>query len=172
MSKSETVIKDLQTRNLRYASEKASIFPKFVKGQNPNIIVLTCSDSRVIPEYIFKKNIGEIFTIRVAGNVAIDPSIVSSLEYAVDHFDIDLLIIMGHTNCGAIAAAEKDQKGKLLAEIRRSFPYNKNHVLANLNRQIEMLPKRSKIIAKAIKDNKIKLVGAIYEIENRIVNFL
>ena len=73
-------------------------------GQNPYAVVLTCSDSRVIPEAIFSAGIGDLFVIRVAGNVATD-SVLASVEYAVDHLGCQLVVVLGHTNCGAVDAA-------------------------------------------------------------------
>jgi carbonic anhydrase len=175
MNKTEEIIKELQNANIKYASEKASIFPKQISKQNPKIAVLTCADSRVIPEYIFRKDIGEIFTIRIAGNITSDPSIITSLEYAIEHLKIDLLIIMGHTNCGAVKAAEHttDTTNELFNEIKNSFKLNpNNHIKANLQRQIEMLPKRSKIVQKALIQKKLKLIGAIYRLEDGKVEFI
>ena len=173
MSETEEIINDLQTSNVRYAAENASILPKHISGQKPNVAVLTCSDSRVIPEYIFQREIGDIFTVRVAGNIAIDSCVLASLEYAVTHLKIKLLIILGHTHCGAVAAAEKTQESwGFLDEIRHSFTKDENHSLANIKYQLEMIPKRSKIISKAIKKEELRLIGAIYNLENGLVEFL
>lgn len=73
-------------------------------GQHPYAAVVACSDSREIPEDIFTCGIGEIFTIRVAGNV-IEESQMGSVEYAIEHLHINLVVILGHTNCGAVGAA-------------------------------------------------------------------
>lgn len=173
MVETEEIINELQTSNVKYAAENACILPKHVSGQKPNIAVLTCSDSRVIPEYIFKREIGDIFTVRVAGNIAIDSCVLTSLEYAVSHLKVKLLIILGHTCCGAICEAEKTQEScKLIDEIRQSFTKDENHGIANIKYQLEMLPKRSKIISKAIKKEELRLIGAIYNLENGLVEFL
>jgi len=164
-------IRDLQKGNQEFIRKEKNL-NKHVKGQNPKICVLTCSDSRVIPEFIFNKNIGELFVVRVAGNVAIDESVITSLEYAVSHLQIFLLLILGHTNCGAIKAAEEaDEVNGLLKEIKDSFKSD-NHGLDNLKYQLKMLPKRSMLIKNAIKEKKIDFVGAIYNIENGKVDFL
>lgn len=76
-------------------------------GQHPYAIVVTCSDSRVIPESIFCAGIGELFTIRIAGNV-IDDMLLGSIEYAADHLGTNLILVLGHTNCGAVNAAMCD----------------------------------------------------------------
>ncbi len=170
----DQLIQDLQTSNKRYASENQGTLEKFVNGQKPKIAVLTCSDSRVIPEFIFGKSIGDLFVVRVAGNVPMDTTVLSSLEYAVGHLKVDLLIILGHTNCGAVCAAEKstDEYNELLSEIRQSFTLDNNHFLSNVIRQLDMLPKRSNVISKAINEGKLHLVGAIYHLEDGIVKFL
>lgn len=76
----------------------------FEEGQHPYAIVVCCSDSRVVPEDIFMTGIGEIFTIRVAGNI-ISKSQMGSIEYAADHLGCHLVLIMGHTACGAVDSA-------------------------------------------------------------------
>ena len=74
------------------------------KGQHPYAIVICCSDSRVIPERIFSADIGDLFVIRVAGNV-LDNHQLGSIEYAAAHLDCRLILLLGHTNCGAVSAA-------------------------------------------------------------------
>ena len=75
-----------------------------VGGQKPFAVVLTCSDSRVVPELIFDTGIGELFVIRVAGNVA-NTSSIASIEYAVAHLNVSLIVVLGHQNCGAVTSA-------------------------------------------------------------------
>ena len=171
----EELIEELIDGNKNYISNKGNEIVKYVSGQKPKIAVLTCSDSRVIPEFIFNKSLGELFVVRVAGNVAIGEAVIKSLEYAVDHLKVKLLIILGHTDCGAIKAAEESIKsdcGELLVEIKKSFTLGENHPLCNLSRQLSMLPKRSQIIEKKINEGKIKLIGAIYNLESGEVEFL
>ena len=91
------------------ASSGADISPAKRKetaenGQYPYAIVVTCSDSRVIPESIFSAGIGELFVIRVAGNV-LDDHQLGSIEYAADHLGTKLIVLLGHTKCGAVGAA-------------------------------------------------------------------
>ena len=80
------------------------------EGQEPYAIVITCSDSRVIPESIFSAGIGELFVIRVAGNV-MDKHQLGSVEYAADHLGCNLVVVLGHDNCGAVGAAISDKPG-------------------------------------------------------------
>lgn len=80
------------------------------EGQHPYAIVITCSDSRVIPEAIFSAGIGELFVIRVAGNV-LDNHQLGSVEYAFSHLDANVILMLGHTKCGAIGAAQHSHGG-------------------------------------------------------------
>ena len=171
----ENIISDLKNGNKEYSNKNKNILTKFIKEQSPKICVLTCSDSRVIPEFIFNKSIGELFVIRVAGNVAIDHSVIKSIEYAVDHLKIKYFIILGHTNCGAVIASEEsdDQNELLLEEIKKSYILNpNNHFKANIIRQIDMMPKRSKIIKNKINNNELKLLGVLYNIEDGSIEFI
>jgi carbonic anhydrase len=73
-------------------------------GQSPAVAVLACSDSRVAPELIFDQGLGELFVVRVAGNV-VDDAVLGSLEYAVEHLGVRLIVVLGHSGCGAVTAA-------------------------------------------------------------------
>jgi carbonic anhydrase len=170
----DKIIQELIILNKKYADEISSELKKHISGQKPKIALLTCSDSRVIPEFIFKKNIGELFVVRVAGNVAMDSSIITSLEYAVDHLNVSHLIILGHTHCGAIEASEesKDDSVALFEEIKKCFSLNNNHIIGNVKRQHDVLFQRSNIISKAVKEDKLKIVCAIYDLESGLVEFL
>lgn len=90
-------------------------------GQNPWAIVLTCADSRVTPELIFDVGIGELFVVRVAGNIA-NACSVASIEYAVHKLDIELIVVLGHEDCGAVRAALE----------RKASTYNLNQLLGHL----------------------------------------
>jgi carbonic anhydrase len=80
-----------------------------VKGQHPNVVVLACSDSRVAPELIFDQSLGDLFVVRAAGNIA-DAIGVGSIEYAVEHLHSSVLVVLGHTKCGAVTAACSKEK--------------------------------------------------------------
>lgn len=175
MNSTKEILKDLEQRNITYQSQYQDIIPDFIDGQDPAVAVLTCADSRVIPELIFQKSIGDIFVVRVAGNIAVDPTVISSLEYAVNHLQISHLIILGHTKCGAVKATEEtdDKETLLFKEIRESFPLDKkDHIRANILRQLDMLPKRSISVKDAVDNKKLTLLGAIYHVESGSVEFL
>ena len=85
-------------------------------GQHPYVLVITCSDSRVIPEVIFNKTLGEIFVIRTAGNVINDGEL-ATIEYAIEHLKIKEIIVLGHTYCGAVHAAVHKESGNYINKI-------------------------------------------------------
>lgn len=108
----EEVLKRLKEGNIRYLSSNANDgdvsetvrIDTAENGQHPYAVVVTCSDSRVVPEDIFMTGIGELFTIRVAGNVLTDTQL-GSIEYACGHLHSPVVVVLGHTNCGAVGAA-------------------------------------------------------------------
>ncbi len=74
------------------------------KGQHPHAVILSCADSRVAPELLFDQGLGDLFVLRVAGNIS-DPFVLGSIEYAVEHLHAPLIVVLGHESCGAVAAA-------------------------------------------------------------------
>lgn len=111
MHTSEIVLQTLKEGNAAYVKSgtfAGDISPEkrlaLTGGQSPRAVVITCADSRVIPEVIFSCGLGELFTIRIAGNV-IDAHQLGSIEYAVSHLKTPLVVILGHTGCGAVQAA-------------------------------------------------------------------
>jgi len=105
----DEIWQDLMEGNKRFASGKTltrdviAARVKTARAQNPYVIVLCCSDSRLSPELIFDQNIGDLFVVRTAGNVA-DPIALGTMEYAVEHLGSRMLVVMGHEKCGAVAA--------------------------------------------------------------------
>lgn len=85
-------------------------------GQHPYALIITCSDSRVIPEVIFNKTLGELFVIRTAGNVINDGEL-ATIEYAIEHLHIKEIIVLGHTYCGAVHASVHKESGNYLNKI-------------------------------------------------------
>jgi carbonic anhydrase len=155
---------------------------KTAKGQKPFAAILTCADSRVGPETIFNQQIGDLFVCRVAGNVSTEEN-VGSIEYAVEHLGVGLIVIMGHTECGAVDAALAKKKidgplGKLIAEIQvGEVPADKaaarlaatrNNVEAGLTR----LRKTSATLDEIARQGRIAIVGAVYSLETGEVEWL
>ena len=188
MTKSE-IIERLKSGNEQFVDNKLSQYntdssarKKSVKGQNPFAIVLSCSDSRVVPELIFDTGLGELFVVRVAGNVA-NTSSIASMEYAVAHLNTKVIMVLGHQNCGAVTAAIKGGNNG----------YNLNHLLAHILPALEATPKnanvdevsrkntsltvneltlRSDIIAKAVNSGKLEIIPAYYHLDSGKVEFL
>lgn len=177
MTKEAETVKDrLSQGNLAFISKYSQELPKHVSGQSPKAAVLTCSDSRVPPELIFDASIGEIFVIRVAGNVAFDSSVLGSLDYAVAHLHVPLLVILGHSHCGAVNASEggpgdDSSIGQIVEEIRCAFGTGDN-IKQNVLRQIELLKTRSQTIADALEKGQLEVKGAIYNLEDGKVEWI
>ena len=103
-------------KDMRDNISKSELNEELSKGQNPYALIITCSDSRVIPEEIFNASIGELFIIRSAGNVINDGEL-ASIEYGIEHLHIEYVLVLGHTSCGAVHAAIHDEKGMYLSPI-------------------------------------------------------
>ena len=146
-------------------------------GQHPYAIIITCSDSRVIPESIFSAGIGELFVIRVAGNV-IDDHQLGSIEYAAEHLGCRLVVVMGHTHCGAIGAAiHHDPSGYIkyiTDEIKEAIGEETDDYRAcclNVEHSMELIRENLDIRAME-KENGLRVMGAVYHIEDGRVEFL
>ncbi len=147
------------------------------EGQFPYAIVITCSDSRVIPEAVFSAGIGEIFTIRVAGNVMAEHQL-GSVQYAAGHLGTRLVVVMGHTHCGAVGAAmgSGDPEGyvkTLTDEIRKAAAGATDELTAcrkNVERSVSVI--KEKLGYTGGSDDAVNTVGAIYDIETGKVEFL
>lgn len=184
--------------NKRYIASKmnacreitAAAREKLAKGQKPYAIILSCSDSRVPPEIIFDKGLGEIFVVRVAGNVP-DPIILGSIEYAAEHFGSRLVMVLGHERCGAVTAAvdakgrpegnigaiikaiapavkqaKTEYKGKEKAElVETAINDNVKLVAANITKQ-------SSVLKNFAEEERIKIVAAKYHLDDGKVTLL
>ena len=172
----DAIKENLSQGNLAFISKYNQELPKHVTGQSPKVAILTCADSRVPPELIFNAGIGEIFVIRVAGNVAFDSSVLGSLDYAVAHLHVPLLVILGHSHCGAVNASEGgpgdgSSIGQIVEEIRCAFGTDDN-IKQNVLRQIELLKTRSQTIADALEKGQLEVKGAIYNLEDGKVEWI
>jgi carbonic anhydrase len=153
------------------------------KGQHPFAIILTCADSRLAPEHIFHQGLGDIFVLRVAGNIA-DPFVLGSMEYAVEHLHSPLIVVLGHSQCGAVDAALGENKpagnlGKLIAEVHvgKDLPAEKPAALDaaianNVRHQAELLTKRSDVVKEFVDDKKVRIVTGVYSLESGKVTWL
>lgn len=190
---SEEVFQRLQNGNNKYVNSKInkseignSIRQDLYKnGQNPYVVILTCADSRVIPENIFYTGPGEMIVARVAGNV-VDDYVLGTIEFAVDQKKVPLIVVMGHQDCGAIQGAlNGNVKGKLGEIIKSVVPsvekaketekgekeiFNKA-VELNIENSINLI-KEDEIVKKYIDSGKVKIVGANYSLETGKVEWL
>lgn len=185
----EKALEKLKAGNKNFVADKldgqlqdSSRRKSLTGGQNPYAIILSCADSRVVPELAFDTGLGEIFVIRVAGNVA-NTSTTASIEYAVAHLGVKLIVVLGHESCGAVTAAIGGGDNG----------YNLNHLLAHISPAIAAsrkkdvnsvvkknarmtcndLVSRSAIIQKATeKKGGLQIVPAYYNLGTGKVNFL
>ncbi len=159
-------------------------------GQDPYAIVLGCSDSRVPPEIIFDSGIGELFVVRVAGEVAGD-QVLGSIEYAAAHLHTPLLLVLGHTDCGAVTAAvsgagEEGHIGSVLCELCEAVEASKNSctegdgedeiILAAVKENALMIARRMRasepILKKLVDNGSLLVVTALYDISSGSVSIL
>ena len=179
----------LEQGNKRYVSDTAvncnrnyDRRAEVASGQHPFAMVLGCADSRVPPEVIFDQRLGDLFTVRVAGNVA-DSNAIGSLEYAVLHFGSPLLLVLGHQSCGAVAATleviEKHTSapghiGSIVAAIKPAAESVKgkpgdaldNAIRANIKAVAGALQSSSTILADHVTSGKLQIVGAYYSLKD------
>jgi carbonic anhydrase len=173
----------------RFPTMQKEILADLVKGQHPYATILSCSDSRVPPELIFDAGFGELFIVRVAGNV-VSPEVAGSLQYAGRHLKTPLFVVLGHTNCGAVAAAVE-------ARLHGARQPSRIQILVDcilpglIDLDLQLTPEAT--LAQAVEANVrwsmrqiletpegrerqteglLKLVGAVYEIETGRVRFL
>ena len=168
--------------NLQHALQDNSRRSELTGGQQPYAIILSCADSRVVPELAFDTGIGELFVIRVAGNVA-NSSSLASIEYAVAHLNTQVIVVLGHQSCGAVTAAVQGGDNG----------YNLNHLLSHITPAIaasdsgaevndivrtnakltaQELANRSAIIQGALNSGNLKILPAYYNLDSGKVDFL
>lgn len=163
-------------------------------GQHPFAIILGCSDSRVPAEIVFDQGLGDLFVIRVAGNI-VAPSQVGSVEFAADRFDTRLVVVLGHSQCGAITATLDELEapsnhprnrnlqsivdrvrpaiaGLLATELRNNRDELVKHaVRANIRASVDHLRHGSQILEELTEKNGLLIVGAEYSLETGVVDF-
>jgi carbonic anhydrase len=166
---------------------------QFVTGQQPFAVVLGCSDSRVPVEIVFDQGLGDLFVIRNAGNI-VAPSVVGSVEFAVDRFETRLVVVMGHSLCGAVGATLETLQARntpgspsLLSIVDRIVPAVRelmdtplrddpralyhHAVRANVRASANQLRRGSAIIEQMIERCGLMIVGAEYSLETGLVDF-
>lgn len=173
------------TAKHRHTGDSLGDVKKLAAGQKPYAIILTCSDSRVPPELLFDTGIGELFVIRVAGNVT-DPIILGSIEYAAEHLAAPLVMILGHEQCGAVkatVAAKGKGEGNIGAIVTAIQPAlqqtidagkvsekdSKEFVEAVADANIALakaaMTKQSEVLKHLVEAGKLQLVAAKYDLD-------
>ena len=186
----ETALAQLKDGNARFAAEKASTRDvskkrreEVAKGQHPFAVVLACADSRVAPELIFDQGLGDVFVIRVAGNVT-DPAILGSIEYAVEHFKAPLVVVLGHEGCGAVKAVlgKEQAEGNLAQLLKRvdigdGLPEDKEAALAaaiknNVLHHTAQLTAQSTLLKDFVDGKRVRLAAGTYSLKTGVVTWL
>ena len=151
-------------------------------AQHPIAVIIGCADSRVPPETIFSQGLGDLFVIRIAGNV-IDDAVLGSVEYAVEHLGVSLVVVLGHSKCGAVQAALSGDKAPphldaLVGRIRPAIAHQQpgdpidNAVCANVGASVRELQTSLPVLAPLVEKGKVKVVGARYDLESGVVELL
>ena len=155
------------------------------EGQYPFAVILSCMDSRTSVELIFDQGLGDLFSIRVAGNI-VNNDILASIEYAIKYVGTKVLMVLGHTECGAIKSAKQGvTDGHITDLLKRIHPSiskallkdDKDHLFAdnvayaNVENSLEEILNRSDIVKDMFKKGQIGIVGGVYNIENGQVDF-
>jgi carbonic anhydrase len=157
---------------------------ELAQGQRPIATILSCADSRVPAELLFDQGLGDLFNIRVAGNI-VTPEVLASLEFAVELLETPLLMVLGHERCGAVTAAVKQQRvpghiGDFLDEIQSAVDQTKdqpgdpidNAVMANVQIQMQRILKQSDLIRQRQTTGQVMIVGARYDLDSGMVTIL
>ena len=180
-------LKRLMEGNARYAANApnerdfSSGRAARVQGQYPIAQILSCSDSRVSPELAFDQGPGDLFVMRVAGNI-VNPDLLASIEYGAQFLGAPLIMVLGHTGCGAVDAAIKVLKKKavlpghlpqliaaikpavIVAEKTKTGDLLANAVTANVQRQVAQLKRSPPVVQKLYAAKKIDIVGGVYDL--------
>ncbi len=183
----------VESRDRDPARSDASRRRALVQGQAPHTIILGCSDSRVPAEIIFDQGLGDLFVIRVAGNI-VAPSQVGSVEFAADRFGTRLVVVLGHSRCGAVTAtlaalsdSEMPPSPNLRSIVDRIRPHvqdlweaspsrdpdalMRDAVRANIRASVDHLKHGSRILESLGRESGLLVVGAEYDLESGVVDF-
>jgi carbonic anhydrase len=187
----DAVLAELKAGNEHHAAKRyahphltAARQRELASGQHPHAAILSCADSRVAPEIVFDQGLGDLFDVRVAGNVAGDAEL-ASLEYASEHLNVPLIVVMGHQKCGAVSAAvEGGEAGghlptllnaiKPAVEKAAALPGDRvaNAVRINVENVVRQLRESKPVLAEAASKGHVRIVGAVYSLDTGKVDWL
>jgi carbonic anhydrase len=171
--------------NLQHPGQTAERRTELAQTQHPFATIISCSDSRVPPEIVFDQGLGDLFIVRVAGNVINDEGL-GSIEYSVDHLGTRLILVLGHQSCGAVKAARETiaAKGKAPGHIQSLVTAIKpavdatakddleTTVKANVKNVVRALRSSTPILKAEVDSGKIQVVGGYYSLDTGAVTFL
>jgi carbonic anhydrase len=168
----------------QYPDQTEARLREVAQSQHPFATILSCADSRVPAEIVFDQGIGDIFDVRIAGNIA-TPEAIGSIEYAAVLLGTPLLMVLGHERCGAVTAAVQNealagQIGTFVKAIEpavarvktKSGDAVENAVVANVQYQIEQLKQRSSLLTERIESGQLKIVGGRYDLDSGKVSIV
>ena len=190
----DRAVQGLHAGNVRYAGgwptqphQTRERRLEIASAQRPFAAILGCSDSRVPPEIVFDQGLGDLFVVRTAGHV-VDHIVLASLEYAVEHLKVPLIVVLGHTRCGAVAAAVEGGEhhghlghlGHLVEAIRPAVEKAEDDpayvldraVRENVVRVVAELEASTPVLAHLVQGETLSIVGAVYTLETGRVEFL
>lgn len=171
--------------NLKEDHDHLELINQTREGQYPFAVILSCMDSRTSTELIFDQGLGDLFSIRVAGNI-VNNDILASLEYAVKYIGSKVLMVLGHTGCGAINSAKQGvvdghitdllsriqpSIAKALLKDEKDYLFEDKVAYANVENSLEEILTRSKIIKDMFENKQIGIVGGVYNVGNGEVDF-
>ena len=170
--------------NLKADHDHLELINQTREGQYPFAVILSCMDSRTSAELIFDQGLGDLFSIRVAGNI-VNNDILASIEYAIKYVGTKVLMVLGHTECGAIKSAKDgvadghitDLLKRIQPSITKSMLDDKDYMFrdkvayANVENSLQEILTRSAIVKEMFEKGQIGIVGGVYNIENGQVDF-
>lgn len=171
--------------NLKTDHDHLELINQTREGQYPFAVILSCMDSRTSVELLFDQGLGDLFSVRVAGNIVND-DIIASIEYAVKYVGSKVLMVLGHTECGAIKSAKQGVKdghitallqkiqpslSKALLHMDKDYLFSDPVAYANVENSLEEILTRSDIVQQMFRNGEIGIVGGVYNIEDGRVDF-
>jgi carbonic anhydrase len=170
--------------NLNNDHDHLELINQTREGQYPFAVILSCMDSRTSTELIFDQGLGDLFSIRVAGNI-VNNDILASIEYAIKYVGSKVLMVLGHTECGAIKSAKQGVADghitgllkRIQPSISKSLLYDDSYLFsdkvayANVENSLEEILNQSEIVKDMFKKGEIGLVGGVYNVDNGKVDF-
>jgi len=194
----DAILRDLLGGNARFAAGQTTgprrtpqDFAELAAGQTPEAVIVSCADSRVPPEILFDQGVGDLFVVRVAGNVVTNagPIVKGSIEYAVAELGVPLIVVLGHTQCGAVKAALQHLEAKdalpgaiagLVDAIKPAVAASRgkpgdpldNAIRANVVASMARLKALAPIVAPAVKRGKLAVAGGVYDLKTGTVSMI